>query len=339
LKIRLENITKKYGDFVALDNVSFSCEDGEFFSVLGKSGSGKTTLIRIIAGLEKPDSGKVFFNDQDIAILPPHKRYAVMVFQNYALFPHLNVFENVAFGLRERRTPGAEIQKRVTQTLRTLNIEDKIQRNVSELSGGEQQRVALARALALDSRVILFDEPLSNLDIVLRRELQKELKSLQRETKRNFIYITHDQEEALMLSDKLMVLESGQVRELGSPVDVYESPKSLFGASFIGLTNVLAFSRAGKNSIKTESGLTLSLDAEPKGENFKVVIRAEHIQPVSKSDEKNKFGAKIKESYFKGSFFEYAIEVKGMRLTMLATEALKKEVQVCIKQFFVFSSD
>ncbi|ACF13694.1 ABC transporter-related protein [Chloroherpeton thalassium ATCC 35110] len=339
MKIRLENITKKYGDFVALDNVSFSCEDGEFFSVLGKSGSGKTTLIRIIAGLEKPDSGKVFFNDQDIAILPPHKRYAVMVFQNYALFPHLDVFENVAFGLRERRMPSAEIQKRVSETLRTLNIEDKIRREVSELSGGEQQRVALARALALDSRVILFDEPLSNLDVVLRRELQKELKALQRETGRNFIYITHDQEEALMLSDKLMVLERGSVRELGTPVEVYESPKSLFGASFIGLTNVLKFERAGKNSIKTETGLTLSLETEPTGDEFDVVIRAEHIKPSCGNAEKNAFHAKIKASYFKGSFFEYAIDVQGIRMTMIATEHLKKEVQICIKKFFIFSDE
>jgi ABC-type Fe3+/spermidine/putrescine transport system ATPase subunit len=339
LKIRVENLTKKFGDFVALDNVSFTTDDGEFFSVLGRSGSGKTTLIRIIAGLERPDSGKVFFNDQDISILPPHKRFAVMVFQNYALFPHLNVFENVAFGLRERKVPEQDIRTKVLQTLKTLSIDDKMYRGVSELSGGEQQRVAVARALAVDSRVVLFDEPLSNLDVVLRKDLQKELKSLQRETGRNFIYITHDQEEALMLSDRLMVLEKGKMHELGTPVQIYEFPKTLFGASFIGLANVLQLQRLDKQLLKTESGLVLKHDEELVGRFFDAVIRPEHIKPVQPGASGNVHKAKILDRYFKGAYFEYLIEVDQIRMVMTAAEDLGSETLVSVKKFFLFPKE
>jgi spermidine/putrescine transport system ATP-binding protein len=336
MKLTIENLTKKYGDFSALDGVSFECDHAEFFSVLGKSGSGKTTLIRIIAGLEQPDAGRILFDGKDVSKLPPHKRNAVMVFQNYALFPHLNVFENVAFGLRERRTPEDEIRKIVVQTLKTLGIDDKLYRGVSELSGGQQQRVAIARALAISADIVLFDEPLSNLDITLRREMQKELKSIQRLARRNFIYITHDQEEALMLSDRLMLMRDGKRSELGTPDDVYHKPQTFFGASFIGAANKLAMQRLDKFLLKTEKGLVLKNGEELVGKFFDVVIRPEHLIPVEKSGGENVFKATLKERYFKGGFCEFLLDVEGSELSMQSSEHFGAEGFVQIKQFFIF---
>ncbi len=206
MKLSVESLTKRFGNRLVLDNLSFQCNDGEFFAVLGKSGSGKSTLARIVAGLEKCDEGRILFDDKDVTRVPTHARNAVMVFQNYALFPHLNVYENIAFGLREARWRETDIHQTVVQAAKTLQIDDKLYCSTAKLSGGEQQRVAIARAIAAPSQIVLLDEPLSNLDIVLRRELQKELKSLQRKTGKTFIYITHDQEEALMLADRLILL-------------------------------------------------------------------------------------------------------------------------------------
>lgn len=336
MKIRIENLTKCYGSFKALNGVSFESGDGEFFSVLGKSGSGKTTLIRIIAGLEKPDSGKIFFNDVDIAILPAHKRGAVMVFQNYALFPHLNVFENVAFGLRERRVSNDETRRIVLQTLVPLGMDGKMYRPISDLSGGEQQRVAIARALAIESRVILFDEPLSNLDVTLRKTLQKELKAIQRQTGRNFIYITHDQEEALMLSDKLLVMDAGKVYELGTPQEVYENPATAYGASFLGNANLLSVQTLGADMLKTDTGLVLKHSQSLTGKFFDAVIRPEHIVPVEKGASGNVFKATVLSRYYRGAFFEYELLVEGITLSMQSRESLSSEALISIQKFLLF---
>ncbi len=333
-----EHLTKSYGNTSVLRDVSFACGNGEFFSILGKSGSGKTTLLRIIAGLEPSDSGNIFLNGQDLTAQPAHKRKLPMVFQNYALFPHLSVLENVAFGLREQRKPESEIRAIVLETLKLLSIDDKMYRLPSELSGGEQQRVAIARALAVGSPITLFDEPLSNLDAELRRTMQKELKTIQRKTGRTFIYITHDQEEALTLSDKVLILHNGTAFECGSPEEIYHRPKTLFGARFLGNANVIRVQTLDKHHLKTDTGLVLVHGETLQGRYFTVVIRPEHLEPGSASG-KNTFRAEVVARYFKGAFFEYLIRLEGITLTMISTQSLPAEPLICVSKFFIFPLD
>ncbi len=338
MSLRAERLTKSYGKTLVLREVSFACGSGEFFSILGKSGSGKTTLIRIVAGLETSDSGKLFLNGNDITALPAHMRRIPMVFQNYALFPHLSVLENVAFGLREQKKSESEIRTVVLETLKLLSIDDKMYRLPSELSGGEQQRVAIARALALDAPITLFDEPLSNLDMELRRAMQKELKAIQRKTGRTFIYITHDQEEALTLSDKVLILHNGSALEFGTPEEIYHRPKTLFGARFIGNANVIRVQTLDKHHLKTESGLVLTHRENLQGRYFNVVIRPEHLELTSAFG-KNTFKAEVLASYFKGAFFEHTIRLEGVTLTMISLQPLPAEPLICIGKFFIFPLD
>lgn len=336
MRIKVEGITKSYAGKTVLNNVSFSCNDGEFFSVLGAAGSGKTTLLRIIAGLEKPDKGKIYFNEQDIDVLPAHQRFAVMVFQNRALFPHLNVFENVAYGLREQKTPEAEIRSKVLDTLKTLNVDQTMFKDISELTLDEQQRVAIARALVVKARVVMFDEPFTNLDTQLRKELQKEIRVIQKQTKRTFIFVTPDQEEALMLSDKLMILHQGEVCELGSPIQVYEFPKTLYGASYLGFANVLDAQRLDKMLLKTSGGLLVQHDEELHGKFFEMVIRPEHIKPAQANTTGNVFKSRVIERFFKGNTFEYVIDIEGTQLKMFAPEDLGYEALVVVKKYTLF---
>jgi spermidine/putrescine transport system ATP-binding protein len=331
----IEKLSKSFGKTPILKNVSFEVGEGEFFSILGKSGSGKTTLIRLIAGLEQADSGKIYLNGKDITRLAPHERKTAMVFQNYALFPHLNVYENAAFGLREQKKSEQDIKTVVLHTLKLLAIDEKMYRSTADLSGGEQQRVAIARALAAGSVVTLFDEPLSNLDVVLRKSMQRELKQIQQKTGHSFIYITHDQEEALMLSDKMIVIDGGSVCEFGKPEEIYHRPKTLFGASFIGSANVVAFVKLDKTLMKTETGLVLKHTESVLGKFYDVVIRPEHIEPVKQVGE-NVFKAKLKSRLFKGAYFEYVIDVEGTEMVMFSPEDLKHESLVWIKKFFIF---
>lgn len=306
--------------------------------MLGKSGSGKSTLARIVAGLEKPDAGRIWFGNQEVTKLAPHRRKAVMVFQNYALFPHLNVFENIAFGLREARASEREIQRVVVETAKMLRIDEQLYRTIAELSGGEQQRVAIARALAAPSELVLFDEPLSNLDVVLRRELQKELKVLQRQTRKTFFYITHDQEEALMLADRLMLLHNGQLVEIGSPREIYEQPKTQFGATFIGDANTVQMKVLDKHLLTSAAGLVLKhyYDTLP-AKTFNVVIRPEHIVPIERVQGDNVFRAVVQEEFFRGAFSEYRLRVEGELLTMKTTVPFKKEGLVQIRKFYLFA--
>ncbi|MCS7013803.1 MAG: ABC transporter ATP-binding protein [Chloroherpetonaceae bacterium] len=338
MKLKVEHLTKRFGSQVALEDLSFECGEAEFFAVLGKSGSGKSTLARILAGLEKPDAGRIWFGEKEVTKLAPHRRRAVMVFQNYALFPHLNVFENIAFGLREARIAEREIQKIVVETAKVLRIEERLYRSIAELSGGEQQRVAIARALAAPSELILFDEPLSNLDVVLRRELQKELKALQRQTRKTFLYITHDQEEALMLADRLMLLHQGRLVEIGAPREIYECPKTHFGATFIGDANTVRMKTLDKNLLTSETGLVLrhACDSLP-AKVFDVVIRPEHIVPVARAQGENVFRAVVQEEFFRGAFSEYRLRVEGEHLTMKTVEPFKKEGFVQIRKFYLFA--
>ncbi|OBY25717.1 ABC transporter ATP-binding protein [Leisingera sp. JC1] len=240
--IDVRNAVKRYGDFTALKRISLTIKDNEFFTLLGPSGCGKTTLLRMIAGFEDVTEGEILLYGDEIESLPPHLRPVNTVFQNYALFPHMTILDNVAFGLEMRGRSKAEARKRAGEMLELVQLSQFAARKPSQLSGGQQQRVALARALAPQPKVLLLDEPLSALDLKLRKAMQLELKHLQRETGITFIFVTHDQEEALTMSDRIAVMSAGELQQLGSPTEIYETPRNMFVADFIGETNLLEVS-------------------------------------------------------------------------------------------------
>ena len=240
MNVKFENVTKKFDKFVAVEELNFEIKEGEFFVILGPSGSGKTTTLRMIAGLEKPTSGRIYIGDKDVTSLAPKDRNIAMVFQNYALYPHLNVYDNMAFALKLKKKglrrvyPKEEIDERVYRAAKLLHIEDQLEKKPSQLSGGQRQRVALGRALVRNPNVFLFDEPLSNLDAKLRAEMRVELKRIHHELKATMVYVTHDQLEAMTLGDRIMVLNRGKVMQIDEPMKMYNKPKNLFVATFIG---------------------------------------------------------------------------------------------------------
>ena len=237
--ISVENVTKRFGDFVATDDMSFAIGAGEFFAMLGPSGCGKTTMLRMIAGFEDPTDGTIRLDGEDVAGVPPYRRPVNTVFQNYALFPHLSVFDNVAFGPRMRGDEKPDVERRVNQMIEIVRLGDLAQRKPSQLSGGQRQRVALARALVNGPKALLLDEPLSALDLELRRQMQIELKRIQRDVGITFIFVTHDQEEAITMSDRVAVMRAGKLEQVGTPEGIYEEPESAFVARFIGHANLL----------------------------------------------------------------------------------------------------
>ena len=239
MKIAIREVAKRFGPVVAVDHVSLDVLDGELFTLLGPSGCGKTTLLRLVAGFHRPDAGRIRFDERDVTDLPPHARNIGMVFQNYALWPHMTVFQNVAFGLRLRRLRGAELEARVAEGLRTVNLSGLGARYPGQLSGGQQQRVALARALVLSPDILLLDEPLSNLDAKIRVQVRAEIRTLQQELGITTVYVTHDQEEALSLSDRVAVMRDGRVLQLGPPRELYERPRTRFVADFVGTNNLV----------------------------------------------------------------------------------------------------
>lgn len=280
--IRLENVTKTFdGEEEVLNNINLSIKKNEFFTLLGPSGCGKTTMLRIIGGFEHATEGSVFFDGVNINNVPPNKRHINTVFQRYALFPHMNVFENVAFGLKVKKTPKPEIEQRVRDMLALVNLRGFEKRSVTSLSGGQQQRVAIARALVNEPEVLLLDEPLGALDLKMRKEMQGELKKIQQRLGITFIYVTHDQEEALTMSDTIVVMNGGVIQQMGTPVDIYNEPENAFVADFIGESNILdgimkkdlLVHFAGRDFPCVDSGFA---DNEP----IDVVVRPEDIKIV-----------------------------------------------------------
>ncbi len=301
--VRVEQVTKRFGSLLAVQDLSLEVAPGEFFSLLGPSGCGKTTLLRIIGGFEQPDGGRVFIGKEEVTALPPQKRPTAMVFQQYALFPHMTVGENVAYGLRIRGIPSGERQRHVCDVLAKMGLAGMEERPVTQLSGGQQQRVALARALAVSPRVILFDEPLSNLDVALREQTRRELKALQHELGMTAIYVTHDQQEALALSDRLGVMRAGQLVEVGNPQDLYYRPRTAYVAQFLGGSNVL-----------TEQALIRRIVSERAIPAGKVAaVRPEHWRRVTEGTA-HALKAKVLTVQFLGPFTEWWVDVEGKRL-------------------------
>jgi spermidine/putrescine transport system ATP-binding protein len=280
-----------HGDVRAVEHVDLRIAEGEFFSLLGPSGCGKTTTLRMIAGFEEPTNGQILLHGRDMVGVPPYRRDVNMVFQQYALFPHMDVFENVAFGLRRKKVPKDELRRRVTETLQLVELEGREKRRPRQLSGGKQQRVALARALVNRPRALLLDEPLGALDLKLRQAMQLELKRIQREVGITFVYVTHDQEEALTMSDRLVVMNAGRIEQLGSPRELYERPGTRFVANFIGTSNIVTgrLDRKGDGWAlgglgPDERVLVVGADAVQPGQEAEIAVRPEKIVLRAETD-------------------------------------------------------
>ncbi|MBO4353959.1 MAG: ABC transporter ATP-binding protein [Clostridia bacterium] len=293
--------------------------EGEFMTLLGPSGCGKTTTLRIIAGFEQPDEGDVYFLGNKINDLPPYKRQINMVFQRYALFPHLNVFDNVAFGLRVAKVKEKEIVERVEKMLALVNLHGFEKRSVSTLSGGQQQRVAIARALVNNPKVLLLDEPLAALDLKLRKDMQKELKNIQRETGITFIYVTHDQEEALTMSDTIVVMSEGKIQQIGSSTDIYNEPQNAFVADFIGESNILDGVMLEDRKVSFSGHEFECVDAGfDKNEPVDVVVRPEDVDIVAK--EKGMLCGTVTSVVFKGVHWEIIVDIGGFKWMIQTTD-------------------
>jgi iron(III) transport system ATP-binding protein len=343
--LSLNQISKRFGETPAVADVSIAVERGEFFGLLGPSGCGKTTTLRVIAGLESPDTGSVEFDGRDITTLPSEKRGFGMVFQNYALFPHLNVFENVAFGLRARQTRGSSptvregslqtsIKEQVKQALELVQLPDFDARRVDELSGGQQQRVAIARAVAIEPSLLLFDEPLSNLDVALREDTRRELRALVKRLGLTAVYVTHDQDEAFALCDRIAVMSQGRVRQVGAPRELYDHPASVVVAKFLGNNNLMRALRLTSTNdpvtkFKTLEGghvLTVSASHEqlmnlPVNKPCWLAIRPEAIVLNDKTAIDNQLTARIENVEFGGATTMLVLDANGLRLEVLVLRA------------------
>ena len=314
--LSIRGVEKRFGEVQAVNNVSIDVPEGKFFTLLGPSGCGKTTLLRIIAGLELPDSGQVILGGQDITSLPATKRQVNTVFQSYALFPHLSIFENVAFGLRSRKVPQNEVASRVNRRLEMLGLEEMATRFPHQLSGGQQQRVALARALVNEPQVLLLDEPMSALDAKLRNQVQVELRRLQRKLGQTFILVTHDQAEALVVSDQIAVMNQAQIIQFGSPKEVYEHPRNRFVAEFLGAANLIEGTRQN-HLIETALG-DFHLANNPAWTHGTVAIRPERIRIVSEPPEKNGVKATVREAIYRGTNVDLWLEPGPLRVRTAA---------------------
>ena len=323
-QVRLENIGKRYGDLWAVRHVDLEIATGEFYTLLGPSGCGKTTLLRTIAGFIVPDEGAVFLDGAPVTHVPPWKRNLGMVFQNYALWPHMTVFDNVAFGLKERKVQRREIQNRVLEALEQVGLKGTERRRPSQLSGGQQQRVALARTLVIQPRVLLLDEPLSNLDAKLRQEMRIELLKLQRNIGLTTVYVTHDQEEALTLSTRIAVMNLGKIIQEGKPREIYEGPRERFVADFVGKSNLFTGTilRSANGLLEIQTGEGFRIQAAPAcgaastgaSKNVLLYIRPEAIDlndAAAPAPAMNRIAGRVVASAYQGSLVEYEIESAG----------------------------
>ena len=316
--MRLAGITKRFGDFVAVDDLNLDIYEGEFFSLLGPSGCGKTTTLRMIAGFEEPTEGAISVAGVEVQGVPPYRRPVNTVFQSYAIFPHLNVFDNVAFGLRRAKVPKDEVASRVADACEMVQLSGFEKRKPGMLSGGQQQRVALARALINRPKVLLLDEPLGALDLKLRKELQLELRNLQHEVGITFVYVTHDQEEALTMSDRIAVMNEGKVQQLAGPTTLYETPANRFVAGFIGQTNVFSgtveAAEGDRITLRTREGSRI--EAVVRGESFPrageevhAAVRPEKVRFGEAGD--NVCAAEVKQIVYLGASTQYIVELEG----------------------------
>ncbi len=327
--IEIKNVSKSFGEKCILRDVSISVKQGEFLTLLGPSGCGKTTLLRMIAGFGSPDSGEILINGTDITDMPAHERPVNTVFQRYALFPHLDVYENIAFGLKLHKVPEDEIDKRVRKVLKMVSMTDYEDRDVESLSGGQQQRVAIARAIVNQPKVLLLDEPLSALDLKMRKDMQIELKEMHKKLGITFIYVTHDQEEALTLSDTIIVMNEGKIQQIGTPTDIYNEPQNSFVADFIGESNILNGTMV-KDKLVEFAGHEFECIDEGFGENapVDVVVRPEDIYIV-RNLESAQFTAKVKSCTFKGVHYEMFVETdKGYELMIQDYNAFAPDQEV-----------
>lgn len=330
VKVEIKNLTKtfitnKNDQVKAVDNISLTINPGEFVCLLGPSGCGKTTTLRMLAGFEIPTDGEILIGDKNVANLTPDKRDTAMVFQNYALFPHMNVYDNISYGLKIQKLPKEEIKQRVEKILNLMKMEDFAHRVPSEMSGGQQQRVSLARALIMESGVLLFDEPLSNLDAKLRIHMRDEIRKIQKQVGISSIYVTHDQEEAMGLSDKIVIMKDGRIQQVGSPREVYQKPINAFVAQFIGRANILdgkIVGEKGSNVILDVHGVqyeTEKTTGHAVGDAVKFMIRPEAFIIGGKD-----FQADVTKSVFMGSHHEYEVSIFGETFEISENNPMRK---------------
>jgi spermidine/putrescine transport system ATP-binding protein len=321
--VDLNNISMEYGGVTVLDNINLYIKENEFLTLLGPSGCGKTTTLRIIGGFEKPTKGKVIFEGKDITEVPPYQRQINTVFQKYALFPHLDVFDNIAFGLKIKKIPRNIIKEKVQEMLRLVNLQGFEKRSIESLSGGQQQRIAIARALVNEPRVLLLDEPLGALDLKLRKEMQNELKNIQKRVGITFIYVTHDQEEALTMSDTIVVMDKGKIQQIGTPIDIYNEPKNAFVAKFIGESNIVNGIMHEDYVVEFSGKIFKCVDKGfLKDEDVEVVIRPEDVDIVS--PDKGMLKGIVTSVTFKGVHYEMIVKDKDIEWMIHST--IMKEV-------------
>lgn len=317
--IELKDINIAFENQTVLDGINLTIRDGEFVTLLGPSGCGKTTTLRIIGGFEEPTSGEVLFEDKKINGIPPYKRQVNTIFQRYALFPHLNVYENIAFGMRVKKMKEADISKKVSEMLKLVNLEGLEKRKIDTLSGGQQQRVAIARALANEPRVLLLDEPLAALDLKLRKDMQVELKKIQQSLGITFIFVTHDQEEALTMSDTVVVMDAGKIQQVGTPKDIYNEPENAFVADFIGESNILDGVMLQDFLAEFSGHKFECLDKGfAKGESVDVVVRPEDVDIVA--PEAGMLTGVVTSVTFLGVHYEIIVDIGGFKWMIQTTD-------------------
>jgi len=320
--VRLVDVTKRFDDVVAVDGLSLDVDTGSFFALLGPSGCGKTTTLRMIGGFEQPTEGRIFLGDREVSGLPAYKRDVNTVFQSYALFPHLSVFENVAFGLRRRSVRGEMLRGRVEEMLKIVGLAGMGRRKPRQLSGGQQQRVALARALVNKPQVLLLDEPLGALDLKLRKQMQLELKAIQHDVGITFIHVTHDQEEAMTMADRIAVMNRGRIEQLGTPTELYETPATAYVASFLGVSNLISGSVSGSDTVRLDRGPEVRVRREAiagRTGNVAVGIRPEKIELGT--GQPNELEGTVVEQAYVGVATQYIVDTACGRLTVYRQNA------------------